>query len=79
MPHCSNRNKRETVWIEGLKTIGLSLCLAFGIHRCGASAYFIPTGSMEPTLQINDRLMVDKLSYRIHLHMEEYRAGQIPG
>lgn len=54
----------DSFWLEGLKTIGLSVFLAFGIRTFGASAYYIPTGSMEPTLQINDHLMVDKLSYR---------------
>ena len=56
--------KPETLWMEGLKTVGLSLFLAFGIRAGVAQSFFIPSGSMEPTLQIDDRLMVDKLSYR---------------
>jgi signal peptidase I len=50
--------------MEGLKTLGLSLFLAFGIRAGVAQSFFIPSGSMQPTLQIDDRLMVDKLSYR---------------
>lgn len=50
-------------WVEGLKTIFVSLLLAFGIRTFVAEARFIPSGSMEPTLLINDRLIVDKLSY----------------
>ncbi|AKG19996.1 signal peptidase I [Calothrix sp. 336/3] len=64
MSQKSGKIKGESFWIEVLKTIGLSVFLAFGIRTFGASAYFIPTGSMEPTLQVNDRLMVEKLSYR---------------
>ena len=60
----SDKVNCENFWLEGLKTIGLSVFLAFGIRTFAAAAYFIPTGSMEPTLQINDRLMVEKLSYR---------------
>ncbi len=64
MSQKSDKVNRENFWLEGLKTIGLSLFLAFGVRTFAAGAYFIPSGSMEPTLQINDRLMVDKLSYR---------------
>ncbi len=53
----------ENPWIESLKTIGLSLVLAFGIRTFIAEARYIPSGSMEPTLQINDRLIIDKVSY----------------
>lgn len=56
--------ERENPWIEALKTIGLAAVLAFGIRTLVAEARYIPTGSMLPTLQINDRLIIDKLSYR---------------
>jgi signal peptidase I len=46
------------------KTIGLALVLALGIRTFVAEARYIPSGSMLPTLQINDRLIVDKISYR---------------
>ncbi len=54
----------ENPWMEGLKTIALSAVLAFGIRTFVAEARYIPSGSMLPTLQINDRLIVDKLGYR---------------
>ncbi|WP_421655219.1 signal peptidase I [Leptothermofonsia sp. ETS-13] len=53
----------ENPWMEGLKTIGLSAVLAFGIRTFVAEARYIPSGSMLPTLQVNDRLIVDKLGY----------------
>lgn len=53
----------ENPWIEGIKTIGLSVILALGIRHFVAEARYIPSGSMEPTLQINDRLIVEKVSY----------------
>jgi signal peptidase I len=58
--------QEEPWWIEAAKTIGLSLLLAFGIRSYVAEARYIPSGSMEPTLQINDRLIVEKVSYYFH-------------
>lgn len=54
----------ENPWVEAAKTIVLSAVLAFGIRRYVAEARYIPSGSMLPTLQINDRLIIDKVSYR---------------
>ena len=56
--------KVENPWIETGKTILLSAFLALGIRSLVAEARYIPSGSMLPTLQINDRLIIDKVSYR---------------
>ncbi len=66
LPTDKPRQKDENPWLEGLKTIGLSAVLAIGIRQFVAEARYIPSGSMLPTLQINDRLIVDKLSYRFN-------------
>lgn len=58
--------KAENPWTEALKTIALSAVLAFGIRSFVAEARYIPSGSMLPTLQINDRLIIDKISYNFH-------------
>lgn len=55
--------KSENPLVEGLKIIGLSLLFSLGIRTFVAEARYIPSGSMEPTLQINDRLIIDKLTY----------------
>lgn len=56
--------KVENPWVETGKTILLSAFFAFGFRTYVAESCYIPTGSMLPTLQINDRLVVDKISYR---------------
>lgn len=56
----------EGGWKEVAKTIGLSLVLALGIRQFVAEARYIPSESMVPTLQVNDRLIVEKMSYRFH-------------
>ena len=65
-PEDKSMIKEDNPWLEGLKTIGLSAILAIGIRQFVAEARYIPSGSMLPTLQINDRLIVDKLSYRFN-------------
>jgi signal peptidase I len=57
-------SNKENPWIEGIKTVGLSVVLAIGICQFVAEARYIPSGSMLPTLQINDRLIIDKLGYK---------------
>lgn len=64
---------RENPWLESLKTIGLSAILALGIRTFVAEARYIPSGSMLPTLEINDRLIIDKLSY----HFRDPQRGDI--
>ncbi len=62
-PDLKPQPKAENPFVEGIKTIGLSAILAFGIRSFVAEARYIPSGSMLPTLQINDRLIIDKVSY----------------
>jgi signal peptidase I len=52
------------LWLEGLKTLGLSLIFSFGIHTLVAESRYVASESMLPTLKVNDRLLIDKLSYR---------------
>jgi signal peptidase I len=55
----------ENPWLEGLKTVGLSAVLALGIRHFVAEARFIPSESMLPTLKVDDRLIVDKVSFKM--------------
>jgi signal peptidase I len=50
--------------VEWVKTIGMSLLIAFGIRTFVAEARYIPSESMVPTLAVNDRLIIDKLTYK---------------
>jgi signal peptidase I len=62
-PAVKQQAAQPNPWVEGLQTIGLSVVLALGIRHFVAEARYIPSGSMEPTLQINDRLVIEKISY----------------
>ncbi|MEM6837065.1 MAG: signal peptidase I [Cyanobacteria bacterium P01_C01_bin.120] len=59
-------DKKTNPVVEGLQTLGLSVVLALGIRTFVAEARYIPSGSMEPTLEINDRLVVEKISYHLN-------------
>lgn len=55
---------RNNLWLEGCKTVALSLVFTFGFHTLVAESRYVASGSMLPTLEVNDRLLIDKLSYR---------------
>ncbi|BFM41296.1 signal peptidase I [Synechocystis sp. LKSZ1] len=57
---------QENPWLEIAKTVVTAAILAFGIRTFVAEARYIPSSSMEPTLQINDRLIIEKISYHFH-------------
>ncbi len=56
----------ENPVVEIAKTLAMAAILAFGIRTFVAEARYIPSSSMEPTLEINDRLIIEKISYHFH-------------
>lgn len=60
----SPEQQEENVFVEIIKTLVTAAILAFGIRTFVAEARYIPSESMQPTLEINDRLIIEKISYR---------------
>ncbi len=58
--------KEENTVVEIIKTIAMAAVLSFGIRTFVAEARYIPSSSMEPTLLINDRLIIEKMTYRFN-------------
>jgi signal peptidase I len=60
------RSTRGRWLIESLVVILVALVVAIILRTFVVGTYSIPSGSMEPTLNIGDRILVDKLSYDLH-------------
>ncbi|MFN2607425.1 MAG: signal peptidase I [Acidimicrobiales bacterium] len=46
--------------------VALAVLVAFVVKTFVAQAYYIPSGSMIPQLEVNDRVVVSKLAYHFH-------------
>ena len=55
--------KRSSFWRELPILVIIALVLAFVLKTFLIQAFYIPSGSMENTLQVGDRVMVNKLAY----------------
>lgn len=67
------RRSRTRNAIEWVAVLVGALVIAFGVKTWALQAFWIPSGSMEPTLQVNDRVLVNKISYDI----EDVERGHI--
>jgi len=52
--------------VEWAVIIAVALLGALLIRTVLFQAFFIPSASMDPTLKVHDRILVNKLSYRLH-------------
>ena len=62
----SRKNKTKGYLRETAEVLIIAIAIAAGIRTFVAESRFIPTGSMIPTLKIDDRLMVEKITYLFH-------------
>jgi signal peptidase I len=51
---------------EAVVLVATAMIIAFLIKTFVAQAFFIPSGSMIPQLNVGDRVVVSKLAYRLH-------------
>jgi signal peptidase I len=59
--------------------VALVVALLLRLRTYVVQTFFIPTGSMEPTLNVGDRILVNKLSYHLHsIHQGDIVVFQRP-
>jgi len=59
-------HKLEKALIELSFGLALTIAAVWALQAWVAKPYVIPTGSMEPTLKIGQRIIVNRLAYRFH-------------
>jgi signal peptidase I len=66
-PDTPAESPNSTRWIrEAAIVVVVAVLVAVLLRAFVVQTFFIPSGSMEPTLQIGDRILVNKLSYHLH-------------
>jgi signal peptidase I len=69
----TTRRKRRSLWRELPVLILIALVIALIIKTFVIQAFFIPTGSMENTLEVGDKVLVNKLVY----HFRSIQPGDV--
>ncbi|HHW08004.1 MAG TPA: signal peptidase I [Clostridia bacterium] len=65
--------KQKSVFWDWIETIAIAVILALVIRTFLFQPFYIPSGSMEPTLQVGDKIIVNKLTSRF----KDPERGQI--
>jgi len=72
-PGHRRKRKQRSFWRELPILVAVALLLAVVIKTFAIQAFWIPSGSMENTLEINDRVLVNKIVY----HTRDIHRGDI--
>ncbi len=67
-----NRSPQRNL-VEWVIVVGGALLVAVVVKAFLLQAFYIPSPSMVPTLRVNDRVLVNKLSYKLH----DVRRGDV--
>jgi signal peptidase I len=76
-----SRARQKSTVREYAEALGVALLLALVIRTFVVQAFKIPSGSMLPTLQIGDHILVNKFVYgpRLEIPLTQLSLGQLPG
>jgi signal peptidase I len=65
-PEGERRRRSHRTIIEWGAILVIAVVAAILLRTFIIQPYFIPSGSMEPTLKVGDKVLVNKLSYHLH-------------
>src|SRR4029453_14223581 len=73
--------KRKSQFRDYAEALVVALLLALAIRTFVVQSFKIPSGSMLPTLQIGDHILVNKFLYgpRLEIPLTQISLGQLPG
>lgn len=61
------QQRHSTFWSEGFGSFGVAIGIALLIRWALVEAYVIPSGSMLPTLLVNDHIFVNKIAFGLRV------------
>ena len=67
----SSHDRRMREWLRELNSIAVVVGLCLVARASIADHYVVPTGSMEPTVKVEDRLVVNKLAYGLRIPLTQ--------
>jgi signal peptidase I len=62
---------------QNVESIGLALLIALAVRSSVVQAFWVPSGSMLPTIQIGDHLFVNKMAYAFRVPLLGYPLTEV--
>ncbi|WP_243838725.1 signal peptidase I [Aeromicrobium yanjiei] len=62
-PRGGRRRRQLPIWQESILLVVVAVLLAIVVKTFFVQAFYIPSGSMEPTMMVDDKILVQKVSY----------------
>ncbi|MCC7375963.1 MAG: signal peptidase I [Verrucomicrobiales bacterium] len=66
----------KKTWTEWVRPIGTMALLVFGLRSAVADWNDVPTGSMEPTILVGDRVWVNRLAYDLKVPFTTWHVAE---
>ncbi len=63
--------------LELAKTLGPAILIALAVRSSVVQAFWVPSGSMLPTIQIGDHIFVNKLAYTVRMPLADFALTEM--